>query len=296
MTDSNTQLTSASGYNTDRMVFSEPQKGSIPNTIPAINFQRILISTKNPDGTQGELILPTSRLFSFGVSENKNPETGKVNGYVLPLCLHNRDGATKEERAWSETFDNIVDKCKEFLVDNRDDIEQYELELTDLRKFNPLYYKKERGKIVEGTGPTLYSKLIVSKKHNKIVTMFFDKNNKPIDALDLLGKYCYVRGAVKIESIFIGNKISLQVKLYEAEAEMVQTGMRSLLSRPTANPRVLKCGGSTVNPLEDDDELTVESLTLEDPGDESLDDDVDSKQTVTKKKVRRIKKVKKSSA
>jgi len=83
----NTQLTSASGYDTKRMLFSEVQNGSIPNSTPQINYKRINIQTRNEDGTTGDLILSTSKLFSFGVSENTDPNTGKVNGYVMPLCL-----------------------------------------------------------------------------------------------------------------------------------------------------------------------------------------------------------------
>ena len=69
----NTQLTTASGYDTKNMIFSEAQAGTIPNSVPQINYKRISIQTRNPDGTTGDLIIPTSQLFSFGVSENTNP-------------------------------------------------------------------------------------------------------------------------------------------------------------------------------------------------------------------------------
>jgi hypothetical protein len=236
----NTQLTSASGYNTDRIIFSESQSGSIPNSVPQINYKRINIQTRNDDGTTGDLILPTTKLFSFGVSENTNPETGKVNGYVMPICLWNRDGASQEEKEWSETFDNIVEKCKDHLIEHKDEIERYELEKRDLKKLNPLYWKKERGVVVPGTGPTLYTKLIVSKKQQKIISMFYDSDGESLDPLSLKGKYCYATCAIKIESIFIGNKISLQVKLYECEARLMDTGMRRLMKRrPPVQKRVL---------------------------------------------------------
>lgn len=236
----NTQLTSASGYDTKRMLFSEVQNGSIPNSTPQINYKRINIQTRNEDGTTGDLIIPTSKLFSFGVSENTDPNTGKVNGYVMPLCLWNRDGASREEKEWSDTFDAISDRCADHLVENREEIEQYDLTKSDLKKFNPLYWKKEKGKVVPGTGPTLYAKLIVSKKLNKILTMYFDFEGETIDPLTLLGKYCYTKSAVKIESIFIGNRISLQVKLYECEVKLMDNGMKRLLKRPNpTNRRVL---------------------------------------------------------
>ena len=116
--------------------------------------------------------------------------------------------------------------------------------MSDLKKFNPLYYKKDRGKIVEGTGPTLYAKLIVSKKHDKIVTMFYDNDGEAIDPMTLHGKYCHVNAAVKIESVFIGNKISMQVKLYECEVKLADTGMKRLMKRPPAQSVVVNATSS----------------------------------------------------
>src|SRR5690348_9460190 len=179
----NTQLTSAVGYDVSRMLFSKPQEGKIPNSVPPISYKRVNVGTVNEDGTTGELILETERLFSFGVSENKNPETGNINGYVMSLCLWNRDGASHEEKEWTDVFDKVVEKCKDHLIDNKEELGLYELERTDLKKLNPLYYKRDRGKIVDGVGPTLYAKLIQSKKHNKILTQLYDDQGEEVDAM-----------------------------------------------------------------------------------------------------------------
>jgi Protein of unknown function (DUF2738) len=251
--EKNNQLTNPLNYDVNKMIFSEPVKGSVPDT--PIQFKRINISTLNSDGSVGDLILPTERLFSFGVSVNTNPETKQPNGHTLPLCLHNRDGPTQAEQAWVETFNNIVEHCKQYLVDNREEIEQYDLSMNDLKKFNCLYYKREKGKIVEGSGPTLYAKLIESKgkakkgqkkteNETKIMSMFFDTKGEPLDPMNLMGKYCWVKAAVKIESIFVGSKITFQVKLYEAEIELTQTGMKPLMSRPKAKQGGLLSGNS----------------------------------------------------
>ena len=166
--------------------------------------------------------------------------TQAVNGYTMPLCLWNKDGPSDEEKAFSDKFDEIVEHIKEYIIDHRDDIEKYDLEMTDLKKFNPLYWKREKGKIVEGRGPTLYAKLLVSKKDgNRIMTSFYDAdtNEEIDDPLDLLKKYCYVNAAIKIESIFIGTKVSLQVKLYEASVKMLSSGPKRLLARgPVTRP------------------------------------------------------------
>lgn len=276
----NTQLTPALGYNPkQRMVFSEPIPGSIPDSKPKIEFKRINISTKNEDGSVGELIIPTERLYSFGVSENTSQETGNVTGYTFPLCLWSRDGPSAEEKAWTDTFDAIVECCIDYLVENREEIEMFDLSRADLTKskggLNPLYWKKEKvkdektGKIVLRTvtekGPTLYAKLIYSKKNDKFLTQFFDQNDQILEARDLMGKHCYAAGAVKIESIFIGAKISLQVKLYEAVVEPSKAGMKRLLAvRPKARSKVLAMNN----------ENTTASSALDNNGDED-DSDVD---------------------
>ncbi len=277
----NTQLTPAEGYNPkERMIFSEPISGEIPDSKPKIEFKRINISTRNEDGSEGELIIPTERLYSFGVSQNTSQETGKVTGYTFPLCLWNRDGATRAEKTWTDTFTAIVDNCIDHLVDNREEIDMFELTRGDLTKnkggLNPLYWKKEKHKdeksgktvlrVVPGRGPTLYAKLIYSKKHDKFLTQFFDTNDEPIEARTLMGKHCYSNGAVKIESIFIGSRISLQVKLYEAVVEPSKLGMKRLLARPKAKSKVLAAKV----------EQKTASAAMEDEGAGSGDDDAGS--------------------
>jgi hypothetical protein len=237
MSEKNTQLTNASGYDVSRIRFSKPILGSIPDSKPAISFQRINISTQNEDNTVGDLVLPVGPNFSFGVSENVSMDSGKVNGWVLPICLYNKDGATEAEKQWVITFNNIVEHCKKHILDNKEEIGKYDLELSDLKKLNPLYYRRDKnnkGKIIEDS-VTLYAKLIHSKKADKITSMFSDFDGNPVNPMDLIGKYCTVHAAIKIESIFIGNKISLQVKLYECEVKLLQTGMQRLLSKGNTN-------------------------------------------------------------
>ena len=227
-----TKLTSANGYNVKNMIFSKPEVGSIPGSIPKISFKRIRIGTKYEDGSSGDLILETPpHLFSFGLQENRELGSGKVNGYVLPLCLWNKNGASEDEKRFTEIFEQIVNQCKQHLLESKDEIERYDLDMSDLKKFNPLYWKTEKGKIVEGTGPVLYIKMMMSKKNQKITTMFIDEEtNEEISPFNVMNKYCFIRGAIKFESIFIGNKISLQLKLYEAVVKPMDTERKTLLT------------------------------------------------------------------
>ena len=87
------------------------------------------------------------------------------------------------------------------------------------------------------------------------MSMFFNIDGDSIDPLSLIGKYCYVKGAIKFESSFIGNKISLQVKLYEAEVETMDTGMKPLMSRrPKASNSLLSGAGNNMNEFGGDED------------------------------------------
>jgi len=109
--------------------------------------------------------------------------------------------------------------------------------MSDLKKFNPLFWKMEKGKIVENKGPMLYSKVIWNKKKNSIQTIFVDEDtNEEVNPMELLNKPCYVTAAIKFESIFVGNKVSLQVKLFETVFKIKETSVRGLL-RPDAVKR-----------------------------------------------------------
>ena len=254
------QLADPLTYDVKRMIFSDPVVSQVPGDVP-IAYRRVNIATRNPDGSVGDLIIPTSELFSFGVSENKSMDGKSVNGHTLPLCLWNKDGPTSEEKAWTSAFDKIVEHAKKYVLENQEALDKYDLTEADLKKFNPLYWKREKGKIVEGTGPTLYAKLIESKKHNKILTLFFDPDGNSIDPVNLMGKYCYAKAAVKIESIYVGAKISLQVKLHEAEVRIVDASIKPLLCRPKGSDRIL-AGGTSMNDVaapDDDDTGSIKS-------------------------------------
>lgn len=237
----NIQLSDYQSFDVRDIVFSKPEIGSISanSSGPKISFKRLRIGARYRDGSQGDLLLRTpENLLSFGLQENTDLGTGAVSGYQFPICLWNRNGATPDEKAFTDKFNEIVEYVKSYLVAHRDDIEKYDLELTDLKKFNPLYWKMEKGKVVEGRGPMLYVKVMSSKKTGQILTgMIDDDTNAYIDPMDLMNKRCYITGALKIESVFIGNKISLQLKLYEAVVKVIdnQNSVRGLL-RPDARP------------------------------------------------------------
>ena len=242
MSANNTQLSNPEIYNVDKMRFSIAQKCEMkPENGPPIKYYRIPISTENDDGSCGEFVLPTSELFSFGVSENKN-DSGKVTGYTLPLCLWNKEGASKTEKAFSDLLMRVCERVKDHLIINdvRRSIGRPDLEKSELKKLsNFLYFKKDEEKnVLPGVGPILYPKLIESKKANKILTPISDSDGNDLDPRTLIGRKCLVRAVIKIESIYIGANPSIQIKLYEAEIRPLESGVKRLLQRPKAEQSV----------------------------------------------------------
>ena len=235
---SDIQLTSAKGYNVNNIIFSKPQAGGLKDT--SVKFRRIYLSTKYPDGAEGDLIISTPRIFSFGVVENVSPEDkNKINGFVFPLVLFNKDGASDDEKIFLDTFNKIINHAKKHLLDHKKELKLPSLDESDLKKFNPIFYKKDKetGDIADDALPTLYLRLALSKKDgvDKILTSFYDKRTgDDLNAMDLLKKYCWTTAAIKFESIFLGSKISFQAKLYEADIELLNSGKKRLLPRPKA--------------------------------------------------------------
>ncbi len=237
MSDS-TMITKASGYDVSNIIFGKPENKAIPNNGngPTMSYFTIPVKTANPDGTVGDLVLEIEDAFCFGVQANTDQITGKINGYTIPIPLWSKTGPSQSEKEWVDTFNRICDTCADYLYEHKEDVEKYDLERSDLRKFNPLYWKREKGKIVDGTGPTLYGKLMYSKKTDKIATKMYRAGTDEILELnDVMGKYFRVNAAVKIESIYVGAKPSLQVKISEVNIKFQDQGPRRLLSRPLPN-------------------------------------------------------------
>ena len=290
MSSNNSILSNTRSFNVKNIMFSEPQVVSIPDS--DLRFKRINLQVKNPDGTIGDIVLRTEELFSFGVAEETSRETGKVSGYKMPLCCWNRDGPTKDEKAFTDLLQKIAEACKDHLLAVKDDLEKYDLERSDMKKIcSALYWKMERGVIVEGQGPTLYAKLVHYRKDNKFGTKFFAPNGgADIEPLDLIGKRCNATAAIKIDNIYVGRDVRLQIKILEAEVTVQSSGAQSYL-RPQTSNRLLSIAPTTASPAD----MMNDS---DDDGNGSLDDGSDDedeavlpvKKTIKVPRKRRVKK------
>lgn len=267
------KLSAVENFNVDNIIFSDCMDMKIPGS--KMGYKRMNISVQHEDGSCGDLIISTTKVYSYGVQKSKDQGTDKVNGYTLPLCLWNKNGASKEEKEFTDLFNNIAEHCKKHLVNVRKEIKNPKLELSDLKKFNPLYWKLDAdGNIVEGSGPTLYAKLISTKKNKeeksdtiKVVTYFSNEDGEEIEPFSLLEKRSYVTAAIKFESIYIsGPKMSLQVKVYNAVADPIESGIKSLLVPRKTPARMIPSQTRETLPsaLKDDDTGSLPNSDAED--------------------------------
>ena len=167
----------------------------------------------------------------------------------------------------------MCEYIKQYLIDNKGTFGKWELEMSDLKRFNPLYWKMEKGKVVEDKGPTLYAKCLYDRKNDKINTVFVnDETKEIINPQSIIGQRCYVSFALKVEGIFIGNKISLQVKLSEVLFRLKETGIKSLL-----------CPEATLANEIAGEDSSDEEVEEEEDGEDEEEEEVEEEEKVVEK-------------
>ena len=83
------QLSSYDRLTPENIIFNEVKEFKVKDS--KIKYKRIPIEVEYPNGKKGALVIETPFLFSFGVNEKKNQETGKLVGYSMPVCLCSND-------------------------------------------------------------------------------------------------------------------------------------------------------------------------------------------------------------
>ena len=211
------QLSSYDHLTQDNIIFNEAKEFKVKDS--KIKYKRIPIEVKYPNGKKGALVIEAPLLFSFGVNEKKNQETGKLVGYSMPVCLWSKDSAPNtKELSFFETLNNVFFMCQKYLEN------EYGSHIASSLS-SPFYYKqieytdkkgKKKTKVDESSAPVLYAKLIYSEKSKKILSLFKTKGNKDLNPFKYIDQYCNVKMALIIEGIFISKTVtSLQIKVHE---------------------------------------------------------------------------------
>jgi hypothetical protein len=196
---------------------------------------RLNCGVNHPDGSKSGLFLSLPPgLFSFGTRQFE------MNGNISwshSISLMNRDNPSDEELQFVELLKDIARTLYENLDSN--DVKK----ITRHGKSPPLetvtqtlvsYKKSETGEIDHDSIPCLYVGLIVNKtKGTRRDCLYDNKTGKVFNFEDLEDKiHTVVQGVVKIGGVYIGNKISIQAQLWEADVEVRDGGGKRLLARP----------------------------------------------------------------
>ena len=211
------QLSSYENITQESIIFNESKEYKVKDS--KIKYKRIPIEVKYPNGKKGPLVVESPVLFSFGVNEKKNQETGKLVGYSIPVCLWSKDSEpNNKEKAFFDVINNVT-TASQYHLEN-----EYGADMASTLP-SPFYFKKEeytdkkgkkRTKVDESSAPVLYAKLIYSEKSKKILSLFKGKGGRDLNPFKFINQYCNVKLALIIEGIFISKTVtSLQIKVHE---------------------------------------------------------------------------------
>ena len=176
------QLSKYEDITKENIIFNKTKEYKVKDT--NIKYKRIKIEVNYPNGKRGPLVVETPLLFSFGVSENKDQKTGKLNGYSVPICLWERDGVpNQKELSFFEVINSINSLCQNHLeVEYGPDLASH--------MSSPFYFKtitytdkkgREKTKKDDSSAPILYAKLIYSEKSRKILSLFKGKGGRDLN-------------------------------------------------------------------------------------------------------------------
>ena len=229
-----TELIDLSTLKIGDVVFDSPQEVEIQQGNKSIKYYKLNIGCKNDAGV-GEFVFNIPFFcHSFGVEEFTN-EAGVPTNHNASLSLVDMNGTPEEQQAqvdFVKQFSSVIEKIKEHLVSIKKEIKKPTLDKNDLKALNPMKQAVDEDGNPKGNAYYFSPKLMEKKIYNKedpsdmkieVVTEFFldgqfDEAGNPIkiSPLEFMGKKHFkFRGAVKIDNVYIGSKISIQCKIYD---------------------------------------------------------------------------------
>ena len=229
-----TELVDLSKLNLSNVVFDTPQEVEIQQGNKTIKYYKLNIGHKNDAGV-GEFIFSIPFFcHSFGVEEFTN-EAGVPTNHNVSLSLVDMNASPEEQQEqvnFIKQFTTLIDKIKDHLVSIKKEIKKPTLDKNDLKTLNPMKQAVDEDGNPKGNmwyfSPKLMEKKIYNKEDPsdmkiKVDTEFFldgqydeDGNPVQISPLEFMGKKHFkFRGAIKIDNVYIGSKVSIQCKIYD---------------------------------------------------------------------------------
>ena len=255
------QVTFPENFNVKSLIFDPIQKRKIPSDNPdekesaSNTYHQISIRMRYPDGSEGPVILQLPRCPTFGINLGMNGETA-VNKLSLSILLGERDNYSDEHKNAVRVLNEIVLACKNQLMTEtvRDALGLEEvLEMRDLtgakKEISPIRPAKDKDTKkplpMDVRPPTLYARMMVRNDkdtNSKMIASKFYEENKfdaqgrpvEVDPRDYISKMGFCTALVKFESIYLGGKMKIQVKVFECDIKGQDNSFKSLIRRSAA--------------------------------------------------------------
>jgi hypothetical protein len=251
---SHTELLDLNGFDAKRIHFDSPSEMEIQQGNKVIKYYNINIGSKNDSGI-GEFIFNIPfQTHSFGIEEFQN-EQGIATNHGVSLSIVDAANPTKEQLEFVQEFSKVVDTIKDHVLSIKKEIKKPTLDRSDLKKFNPMYQSLDEDGNPKGNSWYFSPKLMERKRYNDdgsftidIQTKFyeedkFDESGEPLEIspLEFVGKKHFkFRGAIKIDKIYVGSKITLQCKIYDGAVQTVTSERKRLTTFKTERSSLLE--------------------------------------------------------
>ncbi len=224
-----TELIDLTTFPVGQLFFDAPQEMEIQQGNKTIKYYKVNVGAQQQSGV-GEFVFDIPFFcHSFGVEEFQN-EAGKPTNHNVSLSIIDMNASPEEQEVqlnWVKSFHAIMERIKDHLISIKKEIKKPTLDKSDLKTLNPIKQAVDDDGNPKGNAWYFSPKLMERKIYNKedpsdvqikIETEFFlesDPDTK-ISPLEFLNKKHFkFRGAIKLENVYVGSKISLQCKIYD---------------------------------------------------------------------------------
>lgn len=261
-----TELLDLSNYSLDRLFIDSVVENEIQQGNKTIKYYNIQLGSKNSSGV-GEFVFEIPyQAHSFGVEEFQN-EKGQVTNHSVSLSMVDASNPTEEQLALVRNFSAIVDKIKNHLLTVKKEIKKPTLDLSELKKFNPMRQPVDEDGNPKGDAWYFSPKLMSRKNYDekdefelKIETKFyvddqFDAKGEPVEIspLEFLNKKHFkFRGSIKVDKVYIGSTITLQCKVYDGVVQSVENKRKRMVRIGQPSGQSVAASDDDVLLLEDD--------------------------------------------
>jgi hypothetical protein len=194
-------------------------RGNITEQV--INYMRLFVLY---DGEK-DWTFALPECFSFGVQ--RKVMSGRIK-WSISAVLHDRDGATDEQEAFTTMLKSYVDHVTKHIVSIGEEIGTADIEARDLRGLSPIYLKKDKtGKVAADATPTLYPAL--NHSGDSVNTDFYDEKDDPVPIDGL------IEAALAANNVYIGGKNNMNSKIQTTVEEAVIRKKSSRTNRLLGN-------------------------------------------------------------